>query len=124
MSEPISKTQRLLDLITYLAGRRVPATVEEIMEVGGEGREPVAVEVRFQFPRSLWVAARDDGTLVATHEDGSATHRFSVKNTNPFLRWILSMAGEAHVTEPAELRAEFEGMARLIAERHGGGTHD
>jgi predicted DNA-binding transcriptional regulator YafY len=101
-----------------------PYLHREPWDVGGEGREPVAVEVRFQFPRSLWVAARDDGTLVATHEDGAATHRFSVTNTNPFLRWILSMAGEAHVTGPAELRAEFKGLARLIAERHGGGNHD
>ena len=32
MSESITKTQRWLDLLSFLLGRRVPVPVEEIME--------------------------------------------------------------------------------------------
>jgi proteasome accessory factor B len=92
-------------------------------DVGGGGQDPIQAEVRFHFPRSLWAEANEAGTRVEAHEDGSATHRFSVRNTNPFLRWVLSMAGEAHITAPTELQSEFQSMARRIATRHTGDPH-
>jgi hypothetical protein len=55
---PISKTQRWLDLIAYLAGRRVPVTVEQLMEgipayaeKWVEGSEKDRASVRRTFER-------------------------------------------------------------------------
>jgi proteasome accessory factor B len=58
MSERISKTQRWLDLIAYLLGRRLPVAVEEIMEAGPSyaaamagGDEKASASTRRMFER-------------------------------------------------------------------------
>lgn len=45
---------------------------------------------------------------------------FAVQQVNPFLRWLLSMEGEAEVVSPAELREELRAMAREVLALHGG----
>jgi hypothetical protein len=45
--------------------------------------------------------------------------RFRVTQTNPFLRWILSLAGEAEILSPPGLAEGLEAMAREVAALYG-----
>jgi len=90
----------------------------EAWELGDE--EPLRAEVLFRFPRSLWAERNGYGERVEERPDGSAVHAFDVQQVNPFLRWLLSLEGEAEVVSPAELRAELHAMAREVLARHGG----
>lgn len=87
-------------------------------DLGADDAEPISVDVHFDFPRSTWASANDLGDPIDDHSDGSETRRFQVRNANPFLRWVLSMAGEARILAPESLRSEFLAMASRIAERH------
>ena len=80
--------------------------------------EPVRAEVRFEFPRSLWADRNGHGEKVAEHDDGSSVRAFDVTQPDPFLRWILSMAGEAAIVSPADLADDLRAMARRVAETH------
>jgi proteasome accessory factor B len=90
----------------------------------GDDTPPAPVDVRFAFPRSLWAARNDRGTLVSEGEDGSAVRRFQVRSADAFLRWILSMGREARIEAPAELAEALAQLrtrvARLYAEDGGG----
>ena len=72
MPEPISKVQRWLDLIAYLAGRRLPVSVEELMEQlpayardWVEGDETTRASVRRKFERDK-DELRDTGIPIET----------------------------------------------------------
>jgi hypothetical protein len=42
-----------------------------------------------------------------------------VHQVNPFLRWLLTLEGEAEVLEPESLKSELRALARTIAVAHG-----
>ena len=77
--------------------------------------EALRARVHFDFPRSLWAERNDVGDLVSREEDGAQIREFEVLQTDPFLRWILSLAGEARIVEPPELVDAFQEMARQVA---------
>ncbi len=87
-------------------------------ELGGEGERPIEATVLFRFPRSLWAERNGHGALVEARDDGSQLRRFRVHRRDPFLRWVLSLAGDARVTSPDDLRDEFRGMVRAVANRY------
>ena len=77
--------------------------------------ETLNVDVRFHFPLSLRMERNREGELIRSEPDGGAIRRFQVARPDPFLRWILSLAGEAQIIEPEELRTELREMAERIA---------
>ena len=93
-------------------------------ELGGDDEPPLEATVRFDFPRSLWAHRNDHGELVEEADDGSQLRRFTVHRADPFLRWVLSLAGDARVEAPDELRDDFRALARRVAALHapGGGA--
>nr|PZN89115.1 MAG: hypothetical protein DIU52_15070 [bacterium] len=91
---------------------------KEAWELGDD--PPIRAAVLFRFPRSLWADRNGYGELVEERPDGSAVRVFAVQQVNPFLRWLLSMEGEAEVVSPAELREELRAMAREVLALHGG----
>ena len=92
-------------------------------ELGNDPGEELEATVRFRFPRSLWAERNGHGRLVTEHGDGAQVRSFDIRRRDPFLRWILSMAGDAVVEGPESLRSEFRAMASRVIERHGGGEH-
>jgi proteasome accessory factor B len=93
----------------------------EPWELGDRDEEPVIARVRFSFPLSLWADRNGYGELERRSTDGAQTRVFTVRQVNPFVRWLLGLEGEAEVLEPASLRAELQRMARDIAAAHGAG---
>jgi proteasome accessory factor B len=91
-------------------------------ELGEEEEEAVSARVRFHFPLSLWAERNDHGTLESRGGDGSAVRTFTVHQVNPFLRWLLTLQGEADVLEPHSLKDELHVLARSIAAAHGGSS--
>jgi predicted DNA-binding transcriptional regulator YafY len=81
--------------------------------------DAVTAEVLFRFPLSLSAARNDEGEPVREEVDGSAVRRFHVSQPNPFLRWILSLCGEAEILSPPELSADLRTMARDVAALYG-----
>ncbi|MFQ5680228.1 MAG: helix-turn-helix transcriptional regulator [Gemmatimonadota bacterium] len=84
-------------------------------ELGGPDETPVEARLRFDFPLSLWAERNEQGRAVKEGEDGSAVREFEVRQVDPFLRWVLSLEGEARVLEPPELREAFHELARRVA---------
>jgi proteasome accessory factor B len=82
----------------------------------GEGEEKVEALVRFRFPTSLWAARNGYGTEVEESEDGSALRRFEVRQPDPFLRWILSLQGDAVIESPPALREAFGTLVKQVAD--------
>ena len=94
------------------AGRRA-------WELGADEEEPaMEAAVHFEFPRSLWAHRNGHGDLVEEDETGAQLRRFEVHRVDPFLRWVLSLGGDARVTAPPELEAAFLGLAEKVATRH------
>lgn len=91
----------------------------EAWELGAEEEEAVHARIRFEFPLSLWAERNGHGTLESRGGDGSAVRAFTVHQVNPFLRWLLTLQGEAEVLEPASLSDELRALARSIAAAHG-----
>ena len=91
-------------------------------ELGAETEEGTEATVRFRFPRSLWAERNAHGELIEEEEDGTQLRRFVVHRSGPFLRWVLSLAGDARVESPPELRDEFRTLAARVAELHGAGA--
>ena len=73
----------------------------------------------FRFPRSLWAERNEHGTLVEERGDGSQLRSFEVHRRDPFLRWVLSLAGDARVVAPPELRDAFASLVADVAARYG-----
>ena len=85
----------------------------EAWELGDPEEAGLIAEVRFEFPRSLWAERNRHGELLREEPDGSAVRSFRVRQVNPFLRWILSLEGEARILSPPELS---EGLSELAAQ--------
>lgn len=93
-------------------------------ELGG-GQAAVGALVHFRFPRSIWAERNGHGTLVSDDADGGQVREIQVRRADPFLRWVLSLEGDARVVAPPELAEAFRGMAAAVADRHAprGGDH-
>lgn len=89
---------------------------KEAWELGDE--EPLVAEVLFRFPRSLWAERNGYGRKVEERPDGSVVRAFDVQQVNPFLRWLLSLEGEAEVLSPESLRQELHALAREVLALH------
>jgi predicted DNA-binding transcriptional regulator YafY len=85
----------------------------------GEPDESVQARARFRFPTSLWAQRNRLGTLVEEDDDGAALREFTVREPHAFLRWILSLEGEADIEAPPELRDGLRTMAREVAALYG-----
>jgi predicted DNA-binding transcriptional regulator YafY len=92
----------------------------EAWALPGDDAPPEPVDVRFHFPRSLWAERNDRGALVSEDADGSAVRRFQVRSADAFLRWILSLGGEASIEAPAELAQALEGLRTRVAALYAG----
>ena len=71
----------------------------------GDGEE-VPVLVRFRDPDGAVAATLPEGETVAAGP-GVLERRFGVRRVEPFLRWVLSCAGEARVVAPPEAVAAW-----------------
>jgi proteasome accessory factor B len=80
----------------------------------GQEEQATTADVRFRFPLSLQAARNGEGELLREEDDGSAIRTFRVSRPNPFLRWILSLGGEAEILSPPTLREALEEMARQV----------
>ena len=94
-------------------------TGREPWELGDD--EPIEATVRFAFPASLWADRNGMGEAVAEEPGGAAIRRFPVRQPAPFLRWVMGLAGEAEIVEPAALREAFADMARETAALYAAG---
>jgi predicted DNA-binding transcriptional regulator YafY len=81
----------------------------------GEEEEAVTAVVRFRFPISLWAARNGYGVPVEEGEEGATLRRFEIRQPTPFLRWILSLEGEAVIESPPELKTALREMAKEVA---------
>ena len=91
---------------------------KEPWNIGETTDAPVQAHVRFEFPRSLWADRNGLGEKIEDHADGSSIRAFDVTQPDPFLRWVLSMAGEAAIVSPADMADDLRAMARDVAARH------
>lgn len=91
----------------------------EAWELGGPEEEPVEARVLFRFPRSLWAERNDRGELVEEQPGGGAVRSFEVRQVDPFLRWVLSLEGDAEILAPPELRRALRDRARQVLALYG-----
>ena len=91
-------------------------------ELGPDGQETLEATVHFRFPRSLWAARNGHGTMVEEDEDGAQRRRFLVHRRDPFLRWVLSLAGDARIEAPDDLAEEFRVLVARVGALHDGGS--
>lgn len=100
----------------------------EAWELGDDNEPPLEARVRFRFPASLIASRNRQGVLVEQLPNGGTVRSFAVHQVEPFLRWILSLEGDAHIESPAELAAELTQLADRVAGLYrrgpGGGTGD
>jgi hypothetical protein len=87
-------------------------------ELGEGDTPPVMARVLFNFPLSLWAQRNQHGALETQRTDGGSVRRFDVHQVEPFLRWILSLEGEAQLLEPEELTFALRRMAVRVAHAH------
>jgi predicted DNA-binding transcriptional regulator YafY len=92
----------------------------------GEPGDAIDVDVLFSFPRSIRAERSGEGTLVEERHSQGAVRRFRVSQADPFLRWLLSLQGEAVILRPEHLREELRAMAREALALYGawGGEDD
>ncbi len=90
----------------------------EAWELGQEGEGTLRALVLFAFPTSLWAERNARGERIEAREDGSAVRAFDVAQVGPFLRWILSLEGDAVVLQPPELRHALREAAARVAGAH------
>jgi proteasome accessory factor B len=89
----------------------------EPWELGDE--QPLPCDVRFDFPLALWAERNGHGTPVRDMPGGAVVRRFQVRQTEPFLRWLQSFAGDAVVLDPPELRRAQVDLARQTLALYG-----
>lgn len=86
----------------------------------GDREAETRAEVHFRYPASLWAERIGAGEIIERRPDQSTVHAFEIQQSAPFLRWILSLAGEATLLGPAELvdelREMVDGVAQIYAE--------
>jgi predicted DNA-binding transcriptional regulator YafY len=95
----------------------------EAWELGGEEESPIIALVLFRFPSSLLAERNAQGELVEAREDGGAVRSFRVSQVDPFVRWLLSLEGEAELLSPPALRRAFADAAAQVAAVHAGASH-
>lgn len=88
-------------------------------ELGGEDEPPLEARLRFRFPVSLWAERNAFGRLVEERGDGSSLRSFEVRQVEPFLRWILTLGGDAEIVGPPELRREHAALVGRVAAIYG-----
>jgi proteasome accessory factor B len=81
----------------------------------GEADETLVARAWFRFPTSLWAERNGYGSRLEEASDGSSLREFEVRQPHAFLRWILSLEGEADIASPPELREGLRAMAREVA---------
>ena len=78
---------------------------------------PVRAVVRFRFPEARWLVAQGVGHVrEAFTEDGGAVIEFEVRDTDPFVRWLLTFRDRADVVEPTAIADELVALRRRIAQ--------
>lgn len=77
--------------------------------------EPRDVVVRFSFPRCLHLERERVGEELSRDADGSMCRRFTVRDPDPFLRWLLTFEGEAAIESPADLADDLRALAASVA---------
>jgi proteasome accessory factor B len=87
-------------------------------ELGTDEEAPIRARVRFAFPLSLWAERNQRGALIEERDDGAAIREFPVRQRDAFLRWLLTLEGQAEILEPAELAAGLRDLARMVAARY------
>jgi proteasome accessory factor B len=87
----------------------------------GEAEDAVTVRVRMRFPISLWAERNGLGALVRDEGEAGAVREFEVRQSHAFLRWILSLAGEAEILSPPALKGSLTAMAQQVAALYGEG---
>jgi predicted DNA-binding transcriptional regulator YafY len=77
---------------------------------------PRPVTVRFRFPESRWVIAQGVGNPIEpVTDDGGAVLGFDVRDTNPFLRWLLTFRDHAQIEDPPDLADELNALRQRVA---------
>ena len=71
--------------------------------------------VRFAFPESRWVANSGVGRVMREEEDRSLVIVFDVRDTDAFLRWLLSFGRQAEIDEPSAMRQSLEALRADVA---------
>lgn len=89
-------------------------------ELGEGAAAPLQAQVWFRFPRSVWAARNGHGTLVREDDKGNQVREITVHRAEPFLRWVLSLEGDARVEGPEDLRQAFRAMVEAVARRYEG----
>ena len=72
----------------------------------------------------MWAERNGHGTLLREGEDGSQLRQIDVHRPEPFLRWVLSLEGDARVEDPPELRDAFQSLVSAVAARYGAAKED
>ena len=88
-------------------------------ELGAEDEPPLEARLRFRFPVSLWAERNALGRPIEEEKDGASVRRFAVHQVDPFLRWILSLGGDAEVLDPPELRRAHVRLVESVAALYG-----
>jgi len=81
----------------------------------GDREAPIRAEVLFRYPASLWAERCGHGEFVEERDDGSVVRAFELYQVDPFLRWLLSLTGDAQLLGPPELVAELQRMVAGVA---------
>jgi len=77
---------------------------------------PTRAVVRFGFPEARWVVAQGVGTVrERLTEDGGAVIEFEVRDTEPFLRWLLTFRDRAAVEAPREVAQRLADLRQRVA---------
>lgn len=90
----------------------------------GADEAPLEARVLFRFPASLWAERNGHGELLEERPDGSAVRGFSLQQVDTFLRWLLSLQGDAQILDPPELADQLRSLARDVVAIYAGGQKD
>jgi len=82
--------------------------------------EPMIADVLFRFPASLLAEQEGRGELVERLADGATVRRFSISQVDAFLRWVLSLEGEARILAPEELVSAMRQLSSRVAAIYSG----
>lgn len=84
-----------------------------------DGDDPVPVPVRFSGPLSMWAESNDFGRPVEDEADGDV-RLFEVHQADPFIDWVLGLAGGAEILGPQTLISRLLARAEAVGVAHEG----